>query len=321
MRAFKGPGGVLVVMMATVGALAAGSGVSAAGAETVSQTFVYTGAEQTFVVPAGVHSVQVLAVGGHGGRAGLDPIGGVAAQVTGALTVRPGETLYVEVGGNGAPGEAGSQELHAGGFNGGGDGAGGGGGASDVRSSLLGAGLSPDDRLLVAGGGGGAGVSGYFPGGFGGAAGEPGWRPGGNPGEGENGYGGNPGSASSGGSGGGSGFGCGPGESGRIGAGGNALPASCRYPGGGGGGGYYGGGAGNSASEGGEFSGGAGGGGGSSLVPVGGTLTLTTRSEYNVYTPEPEVQISYTPEPPCERDSGHHRHNRGCGHRHDRDDA
>lgn len=88
-----------------------------------------------------------------GASAGSDPTSGLAAQVTGALTVTPEEALYLEVGGNGAKGTPGSHELEAGGFNAGS----GGGGASDVRTSPRVAGLSPGVRLRVAGGGGGAG--------------------------------------------------------------------------------------------------------------------------------------------------------------------
>ncbi len=56
-------------------------------------------------------------------------------MVTGELSVDPGQTLYVEVGGDGHPGGPGGG---VGGFNGGADagsiGGGGGGGASDVRT-------------------------------------------------------------------------------------------------------------------------------------------------------------------------------------------
>ena len=160
-------------------------------AQATTQTFTYTGGEQTFTVPAGVSVVEVLAIGGHGGSGSNAPNGpggvpgapgslgrpgGVADEVRGQLSVTPGETLYVEVGGNGQEGleYAGSE----GGFNGGGEGgvlAGGGGGASDVRTSPRAAGLSPDSRLLVAGaGGGGGGTAGPTGGGSGGSAGEAG---------------------------------------------------------------------------------------------------------------------------------------------------
>lgn len=132
-----------------------------AGVHTVVCNYPYTGSEQTFTVPSGVDSVQVDAVGAAGGGKGATP-GGVAASATLALQVRPGEVLYVEVGGAGlqAPGTG------PGGWNGGGTGAagaGGGGGSSDVRTVPCGATCPGNDvslgsRLVVAAGGGGAGA-------------------------------------------------------------------------------------------------------------------------------------------------------------------
>ena len=91
--------------------------VGTASAETVTKTFSYTGGEQTFEVPASVSSIEVVAVGGRGGSAfGVE--GGVGAVVAGTVDVTPGQTLYVEVGGNGESEEAGGE----GGFNGGGRG-------------------------------------------------------------------------------------------------------------------------------------------------------------------------------------------------------
>ncbi|MGO9898149.1 MAG: glycine-rich protein [Solirubrobacteraceae bacterium] len=147
-------------------------------------TFDYTGAEQTLAIPAGVTSVSVLAVGGMGAPEPVVPpavFGGYGAVVSGAVSVKPASTLYVEVGGNG--------RNTAGGFNGGGDsngGAGGGGGASDVQTCSITAASYLDgdpllSRLLIAAGGGGAG----YPGGSvsavgaGGNAGEPGGSGGG----------------------------------------------------------------------------------------------------------------------------------------------
>ncbi len=88
-------------------------------AQATSQTFNYTGAEQTFTVPVGVSSVQIVAIGGSGGASGV--AGGVAANVTADLSVTPGQTLYVEVGGDGDNGGA---VGGVGGFNGGGAGGG-----------------------------------------------------------------------------------------------------------------------------------------------------------------------------------------------------
>ena len=244
-------------------------------------TFAYTGAEQTFTVPAGVGSVQVLAVGGTGGEQIGEEGGGEAAQVSGQLSVTPGEVLYVEVGGRGEPGEGSA-------FNGGGNGcceepepeASGGGGASDVRTSPRALGLSPDPRLLVAGGGGGEALP---AGGFGGAAGNHGGASGQI-------HGGGAGTQSGGGAG-GVGRECPnePGANGTAGSLGTGGEGGVElFAGGSGGGGYYGGGGGG----GGCFGAGGGGGGGSSLVPAGGSTVLAPR------TVEPIVEISYVATPP-----------------------
>lgn len=131
-------------------------------------TFSYTGAAQTWLVPAGVTSVIVDAYGAQGapGQSGHNGTGGSGGRTKCTLVTVPGETLQVNVGG--------ASTTYAGGFNGGGTGttagkSGGGGGASDVRRgayALL-------DRLVVAGGGGGGGdnVSGSNNGGSGGSGG------------------------------------------------------------------------------------------------------------------------------------------------------
>jgi hypothetical protein len=245
-----------------------------APAQATTQTFLFTGAEQTFKVPGGVTSIHVVAIGGGGGSSG--GIGGVAGQVTGDLTVTPGQTLYVEVGGRG-------QDGGSGGFNGGGSGAAGGGGASDIRTSPRSAGLSPDHRLIVAAGGGGAGGAGEAgPGGTGGAVEEAGEEA-----ETSGNEGGAAGSQTEGGVG---GFGCGGnGSAGSLGEGGTGgSGAGASNSGGGGGGGYYGAGGGG----GGCTFGGGGGGGGSSLLPFGGSQLLVGLAA------EPEIQITYTLVPP-----------------------
>ena len=231
--------------------------------------FAFTGAEQTFTVPAGVTTVHVIAIGGRGGSAG--GVGGAAGDVSGDLAVAAGETLYVEVGGNGS-GKGG------GGFNGGGAGGAGGGGASDIRTvSRAGVGTL-ERRLLVAGGGGGGGVLGPDTGpGAGGAAGSPGTNE-----EGGLCIGGGGGKASAGGVGGeGDAFGA-AGVLGQGGAGG-----IFESNGGGGGGGLYGGGGGGGC----DGDSGAGGGGGSNLVPTGGTAETASLSA------APSIQISYAPPP------------------------
>lgn len=246
----------------------------------ITTMFGYTGAQQTFTVPAGVTHVHVLAVGGRGGN-GLAPgggLGGAPAEVSGDLEVLPGETLFVEVGGVGT--EA-SSETIARAFNGGnyaGQGQAAGGGASDVR--LL---SRPDNdtanslfsRLIVAGGGGGggAGSEGTL-GGAGGNAGSEGASAGG-------GVGGGPGTESAGGIGACINRDC----DGTLGMGAEGTIGGPGSGGGGGGGGLFGGAGGTSNAK----NTGAGGGGGSSLQPAGGKTVVPA-----VLT-APQVQISYTP--------------------------
>ena len=112
--------------------------------ESGSQTFNYTGAQQTFTVPSGVSTITIQTYGAQGTN-GASP-GGLGGYVSGDLTVSAGNTLYVYVGGRA-------------GFNGGASGhsnGGSGGGASDVRSG----GTAYTDRVIVAGGGGGGGYYG-----------------------------------------------------------------------------------------------------------------------------------------------------------------
>src|SRR5712671_2788747 len=114
---------------------------AASSAAPVTVAFHPTGSEQAFLVPGGVRTVHVVAVGAHGGLgyAGvMGTSGGLGALVSGDVPVAPGTSLFVEVGGNGTDGTAGSHAT--GGFNGGGTGGyggsysgGAGGGASDVR--------------------------------------------------------------------------------------------------------------------------------------------------------------------------------------------
>jgi len=89
--------------------------------------FVYTGAIQSFTVPAGVTSITIEALGAQGGGSG-----GLGAKMTGTFTVTPGQVLQVLVGGLGG--------------NGGSYGSGGGGGTFVV---------APGNVLLIAAGGGG----------------------------------------------------------------------------------------------------------------------------------------------------------------------
>jgi hypothetical protein len=234
------------VVLVLVGLAGIGS-VNCASA--AAQTFLSTGTEQTFTVPLGVESVEVIAVGGHGGSA-EGVAGGAPAKVSAVLPVTPGQLLYVEVAGNGEAAGKGREGGFDGGGAAGGNDAAGGGGASDLRTLPRTSGLSPDPRLIVAAGGGGAAE------GVGGAAGSEG-AIGNAPGE-----GGGAGTSSSGGAHGTGG--CGDGEDGQLGRGGKGGTSTVRPESGagGGGGGYYGGGGGG----GGCMSGGGGGGGGSSFV-------------------------------------------------------
>ena len=223
-------------------------------------TFSYTASAQTFVVPAGVTQLYVLLTGAQGGDILDLARGGKGGGLATAVTVVPGETLFVFVGGSGASVIAGTS-AGAAGYNGGGDGAmatiggGGGGGASDIRRVLS----DITSRIVVGAGGGGAGVfkSGakyvYANGGAGGvSAGSCGaWNA-------TSGYG-KGGTQDAGGKGGNIGSDSVAGD-GALGKGGNAAVGS---DGGGGGGGYYGGGGGASY----------GGGGGSSFT-VGEILAL-----------------------------------------------
>lgn len=205
--------------------------------------FSFTGAPETFSVPAGVSSIDFEVVAASGGD------GGLGGKVTGTLQNLPSELIIV-VGGAGSVGpEA------PGGYNGGGK-AGGfagnegsGGGASDIR---LGADLA--SRIVVAGGGGGIGGRiGGFGGDGGGFTGETG-------GSGQ-GSGGRGGSHLMGGSGGYSNGGTAAAR-GVLGLGGAGGSAS--YSGGGGGGGGYFGGGGGGADNATCCTDGGGGGGGSS---------------------------------------------------------
>ncbi len=230
-----------------------------------SQTFNYTGAVQTFTVPAGVISLTIDSRGAQGGAATNPSVGPGAngGRVQATISVTPGDVLNINVGGMGVDGTTGSGG--AGGFNGGGAGAlyagsyagGGGGGASDIRVSPY----TLNDRLVVAGGGGGGAYN------YSTAGADRGGMGGGTIGEGGysgsvllgNGYAGNGGTQSAGGAAGNYTSYC-IASDGVLGVGGAGGP--CNNSGGGGGGGFYGGGGGVWA-----------GGGGGSSFPAGATHT------------------------------------------------
>ena len=129
----------------------------------------YTGAAQTYVVPAGVQTLNITAAGSEGGPAHNGFLPAKGGLSTAQLSVHPGQTLQVYVGGPGR--EANSFATAAGGFNGGGTGQSGtsGGGGSDVRTSP-----SLDSRVVVAGAGAGSAWSGGVGGAGGGDSGEAG---------------------------------------------------------------------------------------------------------------------------------------------------
>jgi hypothetical protein len=251
--------------------------MGAASAHATTETFQYTGASQTWIVPAGVTEATFDLYGAVGGNSGSgNPLRtpGFGGRATATLQVEPGTSIQVNVGGSGGF----IATLAAGGFNGGGDGPaiGGpghaGGGASDVRIG----GVALTDRALVAGGGGGAGNNGVVGGDGGGEAGSDATP------------GGDGGTQTTGGAGDSAGM---PGSFGMGGDAacsflavcGSSLPAP-----GAGGGGWYGGGGGDSTT---------GGGGGSGHGPPGTVFEVGVRDGNGLAT------VTYTeapPEPPAE---------------------
>jgi len=99
--------------------------------------FNYTGSSQSFIVPAGVTTMTIEAIGAQGGNttAGNGGTGGLGASMKGTFSVTPGSTLTIGVGGQ--PSVHGTS--------------GGGGGSSGVKNGTT--------VLIVGGGGGGGGYS------------------------------------------------------------------------------------------------------------------------------------------------------------------
>jgi subtilisin-like proprotein convertase family protein len=125
----------------------------------VTTTFAFTGAVQTYTVPAGVTSINIKTWGAQGNSNALAAaVGGLGGYAEGNLAVTAGQILNVNVGG-------GAATSINGGFNGGGAAGvnsgcataqgGGGGGASDVRISPY----ALANRVIVGAGGGGAGAN------------------------------------------------------------------------------------------------------------------------------------------------------------------
>ncbi len=232
------------------------SNLTNVGPDTV--IFNYTGARQSWTVPANVTGVKFDLMGASGGNDYLSGVSnaGKGGRVQGNLSVLPGNELHIYVGGAGADG---SPMGAAGGYNGGGNAffyfsgcAGAGGGATDIRigDSTLSA------RKVVAGGGGGSSIDGSPR--FGGAG---GGLTGGN-GEANDGFSSARGGTQLAGGAGATYAFWTAGSNGSLGMGGNGSTQGFS---GGGGGGYYGGG-------GGVWTGGA---GGSSYTDAGITFTNT----------------------------------------------
>ena len=279
-------------------------------------TFSYTGAEQTFDVPTGTTSITVDGYGGMGGHGAsdLNSRGGLGGRVQTTISVTPGTTLYIYVGGAGGdttvnPGtgyEASFNPYSAGngqgGFNGGTQGgqtsAGAGAGATDVRFG----GNALSNRIYVSGGGGGGGNQrrnsqpggdGGHGGGTTGGAGSKGGAGGTNqsssdltrgPNASGGGAGGGGGTSSSGGSGGSV-----SGADGALGVGGQG--GNTGRHGGGGGGGYYGGGGGGHKNG---SDAGGGGGGGSSFCDATYCSSTTYTQGYTSATGNGSLVFTYT---------------------------
>jgi len=235
-------------------------------------TFAYTGYVQTWAVPSGVTSITVDMAGaaGESGTAasgGTAGTGGNGGRVQATISVTPGTTLDVAVGG-------------VGGWPGGGAGGScsyGNGGSGGGYSALN---TSSGEILAIAGGGGGGGGVWYEGnGGNGGDGATSGTGFGTSGGDGTYGGGGGGGTSSGGGAGGAAGDSAAGGAGTYLvgGDGGN----SCGYDpiGGGGGGGYYGGGGGGDGYI--LLGGAGGGGGGDSCVPSAGSCSSS--ATYSAY--------------------------------------
>lgn len=129
-----------------------------------SKTYTYTGADQTYTVPAGVTSIRVKMWGGGGGGGnkggwsfGYD--GGGGGYTTADIAVTPGQVLTVMVGAGGNRGTLGSNTAN---YGGGGPNCGGSdcqyGGQGGGRSAIR---LNNEDILTAGGGGGGGSTNGF----------------------------------------------------------------------------------------------------------------------------------------------------------------
>ncbi|HEY7135499.1 MAG TPA: hypothetical protein VIB48_10565 [Acidimicrobiia bacterium] len=137
---------VLVGVVTAATALGASSLAPAAGAATPAATAApvafTTPGTTTWTVPAGVHRIEVVAVGAKGGDSPASSFfhanGGAGAQVRAVVDVTPGQQLQVDVAVGGGTSQWG----------------GAGGGAADVRVAPY----ALTNRVVVGAGGGGAGA-------------------------------------------------------------------------------------------------------------------------------------------------------------------
>ena len=165
-RASRFPRGAAVALATLIVLPAPG----ALGGSEQTISFGYRAGATTWVVPAGVHTATFDLAGARGGIGVFQSQAGRGARVVATIAVTPGETLQINVGGEGGGYLSWPTRAEAGrgkgGWNGGGDGglgpgddngpyqAPGGGGASDVRRDADGDYVLAD-RILTAGGGGG----------------------------------------------------------------------------------------------------------------------------------------------------------------------
>jgi hypothetical protein len=117
---------------------------SISGGQYCKATFSYTGARESWTIPAGITSITVDVVGAAGGDG--TSLGGKGSRMQGTITTTPGNTLYIYVGQRGLQGELSlttSYVTPTGRLGGGG------GGGSFLLSQ------TNSSPLVVAGGGGG----------------------------------------------------------------------------------------------------------------------------------------------------------------------
>jgi hypothetical protein len=254
-------------------------------------SYAYTGADQTFTVPAGVYSINITTMYGAGGgvnTSGTYSTPGKGGSVSGTLAVTPGETLTIMVGAGGGNTPS-ATTLYGGGAAGNGTGQNGtnGGGRTAIRRAGV-------DVVTAGGGGGGAAISAFGDNNAGNGGGTTG-----DSGQGTDHSGSAPGATGGGGGtqigvgGGGAGFNT-PAEFGAPGTGSQGGAPS--YQCGGGGGGYFGGGGGGYSIS--DASSSGGGGGGSSYVANLTGTVITVSGGGAIVTKPGSLIFTYTATPP-----------------------